>query len=420
MNILTCNKRENTQQYPSKNKGVTVGAFVREHPKGSGKFNIVVSQDNKRTERFIGTKEQAAEAVLEVKKLLNLGLFQFPKRNKRKKNRSDSLTFSEFFKIWKETEKPRLKSSTYIDYCGAVNNHLMPFFGHMPIEEIQRDNIKVFLSDKLKSKNSKGEHTHSYATIKKIKRILSTILSEAVESSQTPIVSNPATSLSKYLNQCSGDRVETEKVEPWSKKELNIFLTAIQKLYPRYYALFFTAARGGLRQGELIGLQPHDIDFHNMELHIRRSVTNYKLTSTKNKRSRRVEMSSELAEVLRGWLVERKKETLSNGWRKEPNFLFYNTSGNWVDPGNLRDRVFYKTISKTKKLRRIRIHDIRHTWVSLLIDLGADPKYICDQAGHSSIKVTMDVYGHLYKRKTGKRFVDKLDSSTSGERKGVN
>ncbi len=307
MNILTCNKGKNTQQYPTKNKGVTVGAFVREHPKGSGKYHIVVSQDNKRTERFIGSKEQAELAAMEVRKLLNLGQFQFPTKNRKKKKAADSLTFSEFFSIWQETEKPRLKSSTYIDYCGVVNNHLMPFFGNEPVEEIQRDNIKKFLSDKLKSKNSKDEHTHSYATIKKMKRVLSAILSEAVESSQTPIVLNPATSLSKYLNQCAGDRVSTEEVEPWNKKELNIFLSAIKKLHSRYYAFFFTAARAGLREGELIGLQPHDIDFHNMELHVRRSVTQYKLTSTKNKRSRRVEMSPDLAEVLRVWLVERKK-----------------------------------------------------------------------------------------------------------------
>jgi integrase len=420
MNILTCNSTKNTQQYPTKNKGVNVGAFVREHPKGSGKYHIVISQDKKRTERFIGTKDQAEMAAREVRKLLNLGQFQFPTRKKKKRNAADSLTFAEFFYIWQETEKPRLKSSTYIDYCGVVNNHLMPFFGNEPLEEIQRDNIKKFLSDKLKSKNNKDEHTHSYATIKKIKRVLSTILSEAVESSQTPITSNPVNSLSKYLNQCVGDRVETEEVEPWNKKELNIFLSAIKKLHPRYYAFFFTAVRAGLREGELVGLQPHDIDFHNMELHVRRSVTGYKLTSTKNKRSRRVEMSPDLAEVFRAWLVERKKETLKNGWKNEPKWLFYNGSGNWVDPSNVRDRVFYKTISKTKELRRIRIHDLRHTWVSLLIDLGADPKYICDQAGHSSIKVTMDIYGHLYKRKTGKRFVDKLDGSPVGEQERSN
>ena len=234
MNIYTCNSMKNTQQYPTKNKRVTVGAFVREHPKNSGKFHIVISQDEKRTERFIGTKNQAEMAADEVRKLLSLGQFQFPTKNKKKKNAANSLTFSEFFSIWKGTEKPRLKSSTYNDYCGVVNNHLIPFFGNEHVEDIQRDNIKKFLSDKLKSKNSKGEHTHAYATIKKMKRVLSAILSEAVESSQTPIMSNPSTSLSKYLNQCAGDRVETEDVDPWSEKELNIFLSALEKLHPRY------------------------------------------------------------------------------------------------------------------------------------------------------------------------------------------
>ena len=56
----------------------------------------------------------------------------------------------------------------------------------------------------------------------------------------------------------------------------------------------------------------------------------------------------------------------------------------------------------------MRFHDLRHTWVSLLIQTGAHAKYIQEQAGHSSIQVTMDTYGHLFP--SGNRgFVGKLD-----------
>jgi len=76
------------------------------------------------------------------------------------------------------------------------------------------------------------------------------------------------------------------------------------------------------------------------------------------------------------------------------------------DERNLR-RSWYRCLGKAQ-LRQIRFHDLRHTFVSLLIEQGAHPKYIQEQAGHSSIQVTMDTYGHLYpSRDSG--WTDKLD-----------
>jgi integrase len=61
-------------------------------------------------------------------------------------------------------------------------------------------------------------------------------------------------------------------------------------------------------------------------------------------------------------------------------------------------------------LRRVRFHELRHTWVSLLIQTGAHAKYIQEQAGHSSIQVTMDTYGHLFPNES-REWVNRLDES---------
>jgi len=59
-----------------------------------------------------------------------------------------------------------------------------------------------------------------------------------------------------------------------------------------------------------------------------------------------VDMSKELSETLRAYLVERKKDTLRHGWKEMPEWLFYNDEGNRLDEGNLRKRVFYKVLEK--------------------------------------------------------------------------
>ena len=80
--------------------------------------------------------------------------------------------------------------------------------------------------------------------------------------------------------------------------------------------------------------------------------------------------------------------------------------GTQLDPSNLR-KVFYKLLTAAK-LRRVRFHDLRHTFASLLMEQGESPVYVKEQCGHSSIKVTVDIYGHLVPG-GNRQAVDKLD-----------
>ncbi len=94
-----------------------------------------------------------------------------------------------------------------------------------------------------------------------------------------------------------------------------------------------------------------------------------------------------------------------------PEWVFLSPEGIRWDERNLR-RGWYRLLSQAG-IRRVRFHDLRHTWVSLLIQKGAHAKYIQEQAGHSSIQVTMDTYGHLFP--SGNReFMGKLDEPATG------
>jgi integrase len=78
----------------------------------------------------------------------------------------------------------------------------------------------------------------------------------------------------------------------------------------------------------------------------------------------------------------------------EHDLVFPNELGKPLNKNNLSRKVFSPALRRAG-LRKIRFHDLRHTYASLLIAQGEHPKYIQVQMGHSSISVTMDTYGHL-------------------------
>ena len=119
-------------------------------------------------------------------------------------------------------------------------------------------------------------------------------------------------------------------------------------------------------------------------------------------KSRRVDMSRQLSEVLSNLKNQRRIETLQNGWGKVPEWVFISETGTPLIEGHWRERVFGKALEKAG-LRRVRIHDLRHGYASMLIQAGESLAYIRDQLGHHSIKVTVDIYGHLAPEGTRRR-----------------
>ena len=95
------------------------------------------------------------------------------------------------------------------------------------------------------------------------------------------------------------------------------------------------------------------------------------------------------------------------------DLLFPNEIGKPIDPSNLRKRIFEPALRRAG-LRTVRLHDLRHSYASLIIHQGEHPKYIQAQMGNSSINITMDIYGHLMEG-VNARATKGLDSTLFGE-----
>ena len=172
-----------------------------------------------------------------------------------------------------------------------------------------------------------------------------------------------------------------------------------------------------MRLGELIALRANDIDFEEGFIRVDESISLRDLGTPKNGCSRLVHMSRQLTQVLANYLLEIEKLRIKNRWKKAPEWLFFNRSGDFIDPDDYRERVYKEIFRKENErrqaegkppLRRITLHQLRHTFASSLIKRREHLDYIMKQMGHSSIQVTIDLYGHLLPL-DNREAADKLD-----------
>lgn len=167
-----------------------------------------------------------------------------------------------------------------------------------------------------------------------------------------------------------------------------------------------------LRAGELIGLQWGDIDFRGKFLTVRRAFTRGRIEGTKSGKTRRIDISDALLAELQSVKKRRQAEYLKDGKNEIPLRVFCNREGNPLEYYNLKHRRFEKCLAHAG-LRSIRFHDLRHTFASLLIQDNQPLAYIKDQLGRSSIKMTVDVCGHLVPG-ANRAAVNRLPSLGSG------
>jgi integrase len=197
---------------------------------------------------------------------------------------------------------------------------------------------------------------------------------------------NPA----HYVEQ---PRVRHREIEFLTKEEIHCFLsTAPQDSYP----FFLTAILTGMRLGELLAMKWSNVDWHRNQYFVKEGLYKDRFVEPKSASSMRaVNLPRTLLEGLRTHKARQSEKRLQIGEAYQDYDLIFCTSlGTPYDRGNVVKREFWPYL-KRAGLRRIRFHDLRHTFATLLIDQGESPKYIQAQLGHASIQVTMDRYGHL-------------------------
>ncbi|MCL5108593.1 MAG: site-specific integrase [Chloroflexi bacterium] len=168
----------------------------------------------------------------------------------------------------------------------------------------------------------------------------------------------------------------------------------------RFGAFYIVALMTGLRLGELLSLRWEDVDWIRAELHVRRSIARvpgvgWVEQPPKSKQSRRSAALTPLAVrfLERHQLLQRAAIAAAGDAWEDNNLVFPNSVGRTYEPQNVYRRSWYPLLVRAG-LPRIRIHDLRHTFATLMREEGADLKTTSEALGHSQIGITADLYTH--------------------------
>nr|NIO19453.1 tyrosine-type recombinase/integrase [Candidatus Aenigmarchaeota archaeon] len=365
-----------------------MGVKVREKVLGSGVWWVFINHKGKRKSCKVGSKKNAQAVAKEIEHQLALGNFSIDSKVK------EVPTFKEYAEKWLTGYAAiSLKDSSYRRYRAILRDHIFPDLENKPIDVVTRQDVKDIGFNKIRAGLSSRTATY-------IIRTVSVIYSHAIEDG---IVNhNPASNPGRFIRHDS----VADKIDFLTPDELVILLETAKEHFPKLYPLLFAAVMTGMRQGELLGLKWNDIDFQGKFIEVRRSWYSIgnKFTTPKSGKLRRVDMSDQLVSTLANWKKIQSKIAVKTGIRSD--LVFPSDTGSPINDGNLR-RGFRKVLKKAG-LRHIRFHDLRHTYASLLLNLGESPAYIQEQLGHHSIQITVDTYGHLIPG-SNRAAVNKLD-----------
>lgn len=293
---------------------------------------------------------------------------------------SSDILFSSLVENYMEDMEHRLKPTTMENKRNIITGKLLPYFSRLKVCDIDTIKIRKWQNELIGFRDENGR-PYSQTYLKTVNNQLSAILNYAVK--HYGLSSNPCHAAGSI------GRSRADDMKIWTRDEYERFASQIDKSSMRlaFDILFYT----GIRSGELLALTPADI------------LPDRRLSITKN-----------YAKVKGEELFLVPKTPKSKRTVAIPDFLYedileYVSKLYGIEP---RDRIFYFTKSALEKeikrtapkagLEPIRVHDLRHSHASLLIEMGFDILEISERLGHESAKTTLDTYSHLYPDKDTK------------------
>lgn len=290
-----------------------------------------------------------------------------------------NMNFETFVDIYKADMKDRIKEHTWIGKNAIIDKKILPYFKNKKINEIKPSDIRAWQNEMM-AYRSPSDKAYSPTYLKSIHNQLSAIFNHAVR--YYDLRNNPAAKAGNI-----GKKESDREMLFWTKEEYLKFADVMMDKPVSFYA-FEMLYWCGLRLGEMLALTPSDFDFQKETVRINKSYQRFDcrdvITDPKTPKSKRtVKMPAFLAEEMQDYI--------------------HSIYGIEDD-----DRIFQITKSymhhemergcKLANVKRIRIHDLRHSHVSLLIDMGFNAVDIANRVGHESIDITFR-YAHMFPNK---------------------
>jgi integrase len=308
---------------------------------------------------------------------------------------SEDPTVKAFMETWLEgVVKQSLRPKTYDSYLSYATNHIIPELGRIKLSKLTAQDVQIFLN----TRTRKGLAPRSVQYIRAILRMA------LVQAQKWGIVQKNVAKLVEV------PRIPRKHSFQTSKTDVKAVLKAVEG--NRLETLYVLSASLGLRLGETLGLRWSDFDQKKRTLSVARSLQKidgeYQFVEQKTARStRKLPVPTLLYDALLAHKERQQLEQIAFPQTDNRNLIFCSKFGTPLDGPNVTHQ--FQRLLAAKDLPRIRIHDLRHACISLLIAQGVDIPTVAAIAGHSKSSMTLDVYSHAVPENS-KIALDKLDA----------
>lgn len=337
--------------YKDKNKGTWYASFYYENWMGI---------KEKKMKRGFATKREALE---------------WERNFLQQKSADLNMTFETFVHQYITDVQGRIKESTWSTKEHILYKKLVPYFGSKKMCEIQSKDVIAWQNEMLNHRDKDGK-SYSPIYLKTLHNQLSAVFNHAVR--HYHLSANPAAQAGNMGKAKNGE------MSYWTKEEYQKFSQVIMDKPLSFYA-FEMLYWCGIREGELLALTSADFDFVKGTVTINKSYQRIKerdvITDPKTPKSNRVIQ-------MPAFLCEEMQEYIKTLYAVQPTDRIFPVTKSYLYREMERG-------SKAAGVKRIRIHDLRHSHISLLIDMGFSALAIADRVGHESIDITYR-YAHLF------------------------
>ncbi|WP_435193218.1 tyrosine-type recombinase/integrase [Streptomyces sp. NRRL F-5630] len=367
----------------------------------------VYRPDGTRTRKFVygQTRDEVADKLTELQEKTRQGI----------PAASSTMPFGDYLTYWLAAIAPaRLKPATLNSYEGLTRLYIRPALGKKRLNRLSPADIRRFLTEfkgaclcclrRADHERPEGKRAccavgrcckrlPSARTVQYVHAVLRSALQQAMR--EELIARNVARIVETPT-------VTPKEVRPLDAAEVRLLLKTARP--HRLYALWLLLISTGLRRGEALGLTWSDVDLANRQLRVRRNVQRIRrellFGTPKTTRSiRTVPLPGHLVRALTEHRVqqERERKVAGKKWQPAPGqpdgLIFTTVTGRVTDPRSLNRML--TILCRDANVRRVRVHDLRHTCASLLLAQGVDARTIMETLGHSTITMTLDTYAHV-------------------------
>ena len=292
-----------------------------------------------------------------------------------KQSANPDMTFQNLYEIYMEDMAARLKQSTLLTKKAVLQTHILPFFGSKPINEIKASDVRRWQAKLMSSPNN-----YSQTYLKKINTELNSIINYAKRFYD--LNTNPCGKAGTI------GKAKAEEMDYWTYDEYIAFRDGVKDKslsYICFEVLYWT----GMREGELLALSPADIDLDNKTISINRTYQRIEgkdvFTSPKTRKSKR-------KIPIPDFLCQELSDYIQSRYMLDADERLFPITKSYLSHEMIRG-------CKNTGVKKIRIHDIRHSHASLLINQGCDALMLADRLGHEKVSTTLNTYSHLFPHK---------------------